>query len=221
MRSLFSEPDWEADRDRMIARHLRPRGISDPGVLRAMALVPRELFVPPSSRHRAYTDHALPLSHGQTISQPYMVAMMTQALELQGGERVLEVGTGSGYQAAVLSELCSRVWTVERVPELAQTASRLLRDLGYDNVEVRVGDGSRGWPEEAPFDAILVSAAAPHPPPSLLDQLEFHGGRLVVPVGEQDLQRVLRLTRSGSEYTTERMTACRFVPLLGAEGWEE
>jgi protein-L-isoaspartate(D-aspartate) O-methyltransferase len=150
-----------------------------------------------------------------------MVAVMTQALELQGSERVLEVGTGSGYQAAVLAELCTEVWTIERVPELAEQASILLRELGYSNVRVRVGDGSRGWGEAAPFDAILVAAAAPSPPPSLLDQLSADGGRLVIPVGEHDLQRVHRIRRYGTEFVTEAMTACRFVPLLGAEGWAE
>jgi len=148
-----------------------------------------------------------------------MVAVMTEALGLRGDERALEIGTGSGYQSAVLAELSVEVWTVERVPELAEEAALLLADLGYGNVEVRVGDGSLGLPEAAPFDAILVTAGAPAPPPSLLDQLDPDGGRLVVPVGGHDLQNVLRVTRSGTEFTTDEMTACRFVPLLGAEGW--
>jgi protein-L-isoaspartate(D-aspartate) O-methyltransferase len=215
----MTRADWESDRERMVRSQLRSRGIRDPRVLRAMSLVPRDRFVPQERRHRAYTDHALMLSHGQTISQPYMVAVMTEALELQGSERALEVGTGSGYQSAVLAELCAEVWTVERVMELAEEAALLLADLGYGNVAVQVGDGSLGWPEAAPFDAILVTAGAPAPPPSLLDQLDPDGGRLVVPVGGPDLQNVLRVTRSGTEFITDEMTACRFVPLLGAEGW--
>jgi len=215
----MNEADWESDRERMVRSQLRSRGIRDSRVLGAMSRVPRHRFVPPERRHRAYTDHALTLSHGQTISQPYMVAVMTEALGLRRDERALEVGTGSGYQSAVLAELCAEVWTVERVPELAEEAALLLADLGYGNVEVRVGDGSLGWPEAAPFDAILVTAGAPAPPPSLLDQLNPDGGRLVVPVGGHDLQNVLRVTRSGTEFTTDEMTACRFVPLLGAEGW--
>ena len=213
------QDDWESDREQMVRSQLRSRGIGDPRVLRAMSDVPRDRFVPVERRHRAYTDHALMLSHGQTISQPYMVAVMTQALELEGVERALEVGTGSGYQAAVLAELCAEVWTVERVPELAEAADMLLADLGYANIEVQLGDGSLGWPEAAPFDAILVTAGAPAPPPSLLDQLDPDGGRLVVPVGGPNLQNVLRVTRSGTEFTTDEMTACRFVPLLGKEGW--
>jgi len=213
------QADWESDRERMVRSQLRSRGIRDPRVLRAMSHVPRDRFVPEERRHRAYADHALMLSHGQTISQPFMVAVMTEALGLRGEERALEVGTGSGYQSAVLAELCAEVWTVERVEGLAEDAALLLADLGYGNVEVQVGDGSLGWPEAAPFDAILVTAGAPAPPPSLLDQLDPEGGRLVVPVGGPNLQNVLRVTRSGTEFTTDEMTACRFVPLLGAEGW--
>ena len=215
------DSDWDSVREQMVRGQLRSRGIGDSRVLDAMSTVPREHFVPPSRRPRAYTDHALPISHGQTISQPYMVAVMTQALGLLGPERVLEVGTGSGYQCAVLAELCSEVWSVERVPELAEQATALLEDLGYANVHVCVADGSLGLPEEAPFDAILVTAGAPAVPAALLDQLHEDGARLVIPVGERDVQHVLRVTRSGTEFTTERMTACRFVPLVGAEGWDE
>jgi protein-L-isoaspartate(D-aspartate) O-methyltransferase len=181
--------------------------------------VPRERFVPEAARARAYGDHALSIGHGQTISQPYMVAVMTQALDLARGDRVLEVGTGSGYQAAVLAELAREVWSVERIPELADRATALLGELGYANVHVRAGDGTLGWPEQAPFDAIVVTAGAPASPRSLLSQLAPGGGRLVAPVGDRELQHLEIVERRGADYVTRRSIGCRFVPLLGAEGW--
>jgi len=211
--------DWTAQRAHMIRAHLQARSITSPRVLEAFGRVPRERFVPEAARSRAYGDHALSIGHGQTISQPYMVAVMTQALELAGGERVLEVGTGSGYQAAVLAELAREVWSVERIPELADQATDLLADLGYANVHVRAGDGTLGWPEEAPFDAIVVTAGAPASPQTLLAQLAPGGGRLVVPVGDRDLQYLEIVERRATEYVTRRSIGCRFVPLLGAEGW--
>jgi protein-L-isoaspartate(D-aspartate) O-methyltransferase len=205
----------------MVDRQIAARGIRDTRVLQALTQVPRHRFVPPALTSHAYADHAMSIGEEQTISQPYMVAVMTEALGLEGPERVLEVGTGSGYQAAVLAELAHEVFSVERIPSLADAADALLRELGYANVRLRTGDGSEGWPEEAPFDAILVTAGAPAPPPSLMDQLSPDGGRLVAPVGDRDLQRIVRVERSGSSFTKERLLSCRFVPLLGAEGWPE
>ncbi|HSW31486.1 MAG TPA: protein-L-isoaspartate(D-aspartate) O-methyltransferase [Longimicrobiales bacterium] len=211
--------DPAAERAHMVRTHLQGRGVACPRVLAALARVPRERFVPESARSRAYADQALSIGHGQTISQPFMVAVMTQALELQEGARVLEVGTGSGYQAAVLAELAREIWSVELVPELARAAALLLAELGYANVHVRAGDGSLGWPEEAPFDAIVVTAGAPGTPRSLLAQLSPDGGRLVAPVGDRELQYLEIVERRGTEYVTRRSMGCRFVPLLGAEGW--
>jgi len=205
-------------RARLVER-LREQGIRDLSVLQAFAQTPRHLFVPEAVRHRAYEDAALPIGGGQTISQPFTQARYLEALRLQGRERVLEIGTGSGYQAAVLAAMGAEVYTVERIPELAETARGLLDELGYGDVRVRVGDGSAGWPEKGPFDAILVAAGAPEPPPSLLDQLDPDGGRLVVPVGDRELQNLVLVERSGTEFTTRRMMACRFVPLVGADGW--
>jgi len=215
----MSQRDWSAERAHMVRAQLQPRGVSSARVLHAMGRVPRELFVPESARARAYGDHALSIGRGQTISQPYMVAVMTEAMELTGGERVLEVGTGSGYQAAVLAELARDVWSVERIPELAREAAGLLAELGYANVHVRAGDGTLGWPEAAPFDAIMVTAGAPDAPPSLLAQMSPDGGRLVVPVGDRELQYLEIVERRGTEYVTRRTIGCRFVPLVGAEGW--
>jgi protein-L-isoaspartate(D-aspartate) O-methyltransferase len=213
--------DWAAERAHMIRAHLQGRGVTSARVLEALERVPRERFVPELAWPRAYADQALSIGHGQTISQPYMVAVMTQALELEDDERVLEVGTGSGYQAAVLAELAREVWSVERIPELAGGAAALLAELGYGNVHVRAGDGSLGWPEQAPFDAIVVTAAAPGTPPSLLAQLSPEGGRLVAPVGDRELQHLEIVERRGAEYVTRHSIGCRFVPLLGAEGWTD
>ncbi len=198
----------------MVAEQLRDRGITDDRVLAAMERVPRELFVDPAVRNRAYEDAALPLSAGQTISQPFMVALIAQALALQGHERVLDVGTGSGYQAAVLAELADEVVSIERVPELAEQARATLEKAGYGGVEVIVGDGTLGVPDRAPFAAIAVAAAAPGLPQALYEQLHV-GGRLVVPVGDRFGQRLEVVVRSPEGPAVVHSVQCRFVPLIG------
>jgi protein-L-isoaspartate(D-aspartate) O-methyltransferase len=204
----------------MVHRQLRLRGIDEERVLDAMLAVPRELFVPEEQRARAYEDAALPIGSGQTISQPYMVALIATLLEVRPGDRVLDVGTGSGYQAAVLAELGADVHSIERVPELAAGARRTLAAAGYGGrVEVHVGDGTRGLPDEAPFAAIAVAAAAPRLPPSLYEQLEERG-RLVIPVGPRKEQLLQVVVRSPEGPAVLRSVPCRFVPLLGAEGFE-
>jgi protein-L-isoaspartate(D-aspartate) O-methyltransferase len=205
-------------RREMVERQLRSRDVSDERVLRAMERVPRELFVPEPLRSRAYDDAALPIGAGQTISQPYMVARICEALALRGDERVLDVGSGSGYQAAVLAELAAEVDTIERVPELAELARANLDAAGYERVRVHVGDGSRGLAERAPFDAIAVAAAAPELPQTLYDQLEPRG-RLVVPVGRRGIQRLEVIIRSPEGPAVIRSVPCRFVPLVGEEGF--
>jgi protein-L-isoaspartate(D-aspartate) O-methyltransferase len=206
--------------DRELAELLSRSGIHDQHVLGAIARLDRSDFVPEGSRRVAGQDRPLPIGHGQTISQPYVVAFMTQALELRGSERVLEIGTGSGYQAAVLAQLCGEVYTVEIIPELAQAASERLARLGFDNVHLRQGDGTLGWPEVAPFDAIMGTAAPERLPPSLLEQLR-PGGRLVLPVGPtggvQELIRVTRPLGEGSMPQVERLLPVRFVPMTKAE----
>jgi protein-L-isoaspartate(D-aspartate) O-methyltransferase len=204
----------------MVAEQLRARGIRDARVLAAMGRVPRELFVPESLRARAYADGALPIGHGATISQPYMVAAICELLGLSGDENALDVGTGSGYQAAVLAELAKSVVTIERVPELAEQARAALAEGGYGDVEVRVGDGTLGVPDRAPFDAIAVAAAAPELPPPLYDQLAA-GGRIVLPVGRRRSQRLELVVRSPEGPSVLRSVPCRFVPLLGAEGFSD
>jgi protein-L-isoaspartate(D-aspartate) O-methyltransferase len=197
----------------MVAAQIEGRGIRDPRALAAMRKVPRHLFVPAALGRDAYSDHPLPIGHGQTISQPYIVAFMTEALGLRGGETVLEVGTGSGYQAAVLAEIAARVYTIEIVAPLAEEARERLARLGYRNVEVRAGDGYQGWAEKAPFDAVIVTAAAPRVPEPLKQQLK-DGGRLVIPVGE-DEQELTVLTRRGAEFAVEHVLPVRFVPMTG------
>jgi protein-L-isoaspartate(D-aspartate) O-methyltransferase len=204
---------------RMVDEQLRGRDIADTRVLRAMERVPREAFVPPDLRRRAYDDAALPIGSGQTISQPYMVARILQELGLDGDERALDVGTGSGYQAAVLAQLAQEVHSIERIPELAEQARRNLEEADIANVEVHVGDGSRGLPDHAPFDAIAVAAAAPDVPKALYDQLKV-GGRLVVPVGKRHGQRLEVIVRSPEGPAVIRSVPCRFVPLLGEGGFE-
>ena len=203
-----------------LAALLRRRGISDERVLIAIARVPRELFVPAHLERSAYDDQALPIGHGQTISQPFMVATICAALELDGAERVLDVGTGSGYQAAVLAELAAEVVTVERVPELADRARATLERAGYGRVEVRQGDGTLGVPERAPFDGIAVAAAAPAVPEPLYDQLA-EGGRIVVPVGSLRDQWLQVVVRQPDGPVVMRSVPCRFVPLIGSEGFAE
>lgn len=212
--------DYELARRRMVEDQLVARGIRDREVLRAMGRVPRHRFVEEALRARAYGDHPLPIGHGQTISQPYMVALMTEALGLTGDERVLEIGTGSGYQTAVLAEIAERVLSIERVAPLARRARALLEELGYHGVAVRHGDGTLGWPEHAPYDAVIVTAGAPRAPRRLIEQL-VEGGRLVVPVGDRSVQRLLRVTRAGEGTLEEDLGGCVFVPLRGSDGWEE
>ena len=212
----------------MVERQLRRRGITDEGVLEAMAAVPRERFVPEHERRRSYNDSALPIGQGQTISQPWIVAAISQALELRGDERVLEIGTGSGYSAAVLARLAAEVITIERLAELAGAARELLAELGADNVEVVVRDGSRGYPERAPYHGIAVHATAPGAPPSLIEQLSI-GGRLVVPIATDGADMLTVFTREAEEVDPETgeglgrrsLGACRFVPLIGREGFGE
>jgi protein-L-isoaspartate(D-aspartate) O-methyltransferase len=202
----------------MVERQLRGRDVVDERVLAAMERVPRELFVPEGLRDRAYDDAALPIGGGQTISQPYMVARIAEALALTGDERVLDVGSGSGYQAAVLAELAAEVDTIERVPELAELARANLAAAGYDRVRVHLGDGTRGLPARAPFDAIAVAAAAPELPRTLYEQLEPRG-RMVVPVGKYGIQRLEVVVRSPEGPAVVRSVPCRFVPLVGEEGF--
>ncbi|HVU00321.1 MAG TPA: protein-L-isoaspartate(D-aspartate) O-methyltransferase [Polyangiaceae bacterium] len=211
----------QLERSRMVDRHLVPRGISDPRVLEAFRSVPREAFLPPGLEEFAYRDVALPIASGQTISQPYIVGLTVQALGLRGGERVLEIGTGSGYAAAILGHLAREVFTVERVPELAEQARERLPRLGHHNVRVLLGDGTLGWPEHAPFDAIAVAASGPDVPKALLDQLAI-GGRLVIPVGDESSQELVRIVRDADDhYRRESLGDVRFVPLIGEQGWAD
>ena len=211
--------DWEAQRLQMVEQQLRRRGIRDERVLEAMSKIPREQFVPEKVRPWAYADEPLSIGYGQTVSQPYMTALMAQALELKGTEKVLEVGTGCGYAAAVLAHLAAKVVTIEIVRELADMARRNLEAVGLaDKVMVVTGDGSRGYPDMAPYDAISVAAAAPNIPPALVDQLN-DPGRLVIPVGSLSEQELVVLTKSGGKTKTRVAALCRFVPLRGGEGW--
>ena len=203
----------------MVSEQIVARGVRTPPVLAAMQRVPRHRFVPPDDQAYAYSDGALPIGRGQTISQPYIVALMTDLLHLSGGERVLEIGTGSGYQAAVLGELAAEVHTLELLPELAERASRTLAELGYTTVHVHTGDGSLGWPAAAPYAGILVAAAAPGVPQPLLDQLA-EGGRLVLPVGDRSMQYLEVWQRCGGEFVSERNIPVAFVPLRGEHGWK-
>jgi protein-L-isoaspartate(D-aspartate) O-methyltransferase len=204
-------------RHRLVAE-LRREGVHDERVLAAIAAVPRELFVPPEQREDAYRNAPLPIGAGQTISQPLVVGLMTQALALQGSERVLEVGTGSGYQAAVLCRLAARIVSVERFPELAARARAVLDRIGCRTVEIHVSNGTLGWPADAPYDAIIVTAGAPAVPASLVEQLA-DGGRLVIPVGDRTQQELVLVTREGGSTRTQTLGPVRFVPLVGEEGW--
>jgi protein-L-isoaspartate(D-aspartate) O-methyltransferase len=210
--------DLAPQRARMVEEQLRGRGIRDERVLAAMAKVPREKFVAPEFERQAYADSPIPIGAGQTVSQPYMAAAMVEALELQPSDRVLEVGTGTGYEAAVLAELAAEVWTIERHAELAEKARPILSDLGYANVHVIEGDGSLGLPQRAPFDKIVVAAGAPHAPPSLVEQLA-EGGIIAVPVGDRGQQQLQVARKIGGEMVISRYVLCCFVPLIGAEGW--
>jgi protein-L-isoaspartate(D-aspartate) O-methyltransferase len=205
----------------MVEEQVIARGIADQRVIDAMLKVPRHKFVEQALEGKAYQDAPLPIGEKQTISQPYMVAVMSEALALNGSETVLEIGTGSGYQAAVLALLADRVFSLERIPSLARRARKVLDECGFGKVNIRLADGTQGWQEMAPFDAILVTAGAPEVPQHYLDQLAV-GGRLIIPVGDQESQLLLRVTRTGEkEYLEEKMLGCRFVPLIGNYGWQE
>ncbi|HEU5410990.1 MAG TPA: protein-L-isoaspartate(D-aspartate) O-methyltransferase [Candidatus Acidoferrales bacterium] len=217
---VSDQDDWAARRRAMVEEQIRKRGVKSGVLLEAMMRVPRHLFVPEELASRAYEDRALGIGEQQTISQPYMVASMTEYLELRGDEGVLEVGTGSGYQAAILAELAREVITVEQNVALAESARARLDSLGYRNVRVEIGDGTFGWPEAAPFDGILVAAAAPAIPQPLVTQLA-DGGRLIIPVGASDKQMLMRVRKRGGEITQEKLFPCQFVPLLGRYGWAD
>jgi protein-L-isoaspartate(D-aspartate) O-methyltransferase len=213
----MTEERYDRLRQQMVAEQLQSRGIRDQRVLEAMRIISRHLFVPENFRAQAYEDMPLPIGYQQTISQPYIVALMLEALELTGTERVLEIGTGSGYQAALLGWLAKYVYTVEIIPELAQSARAML--TAYENVEVLVANGSIGWKAGAPYDAIIVAAASPTVPQSLIEQLQ-EGGRLVLPVGELCSQELLRMRKQEGKVVTENLGGCAFVPLVGEEGWK-
>jgi len=211
---------FKEDIERMIKNQLMSRGIKDERVLDAFRKVPRHKFVRPEDIDYAYEDGPLPIGHGQTISQPYIVALMTQALEIEETDKVLEIGTGSGYQTAILSILSKEVYSVEKVPHLAEVTREKLKAMGYDNIYIKIGDGTKGWAENAPYNAIMVTAASPKVPSSLWDQLALEG-RLIIPVGDmfsQELQ-LLKKTEEGGVKTS--LGGCRFVPLLGENGWED
>lgn len=213
--------DYSIARRNMVDRQLKARGINDPRVLAAVGQIPRHLFVEDAFASQAYGDFPLPIGEKQTISQPYMVGLMSEALQLTGKEKVLEIGTGSGYQAAVLAKLAGRVFSVERIPTLARRARRILDSIGCGSVNIKVTDGTLGWEEEAPFDAIVVTAGAPSVPDCYLRQLAI-GGRLVIPVGDMGIQTLKRITRIGeNNFSEEQLVDCRFVPLLGKLGWHE
>jgi protein-L-isoaspartate(D-aspartate) O-methyltransferase len=220
MKASSSMMNFQKARDRMVEAQLISRGIQDPRVLEAMRKVPRHMFVDEALKDQAYGDHPIPIGDKQTISQPYIVALMTETLKLQGNEKVLEIGTGSGYQAAVLAELAARVFSIERFPNLAYRASQTLHKLGYKNVIVRVADGTLGWPDEAPFDAIMITAGAPKIPQPLVDQLAM-GGRLVVPVGDRLSQELFLAERVPEGIKKTNLGGVRFVDLVGKWGWQE
>lgn len=211
--------EYKGTREEMVEQQLRERGIADEKVLSAMRRVPRHRFVDAALASRAYGDHALPIGGGQTISQPYMVALMSEALRLSGGERILEIGTGSGYQTAVLAEFTPRLFSIERHADLARSAAATLKDLGYANVILKTGDGTIGWPEHGPYDRIVVTAGAPDVPPALFDQLA-EGGLLVIPIGDREVQTLEVIVKERGKALSRRLIECAFVPLVGREGWE-
>jgi protein-L-isoaspartate(D-aspartate) O-methyltransferase len=211
---------YQQRRERMVNTQIASRGIRDQRVLSAMLAVPRHRFVPGHVIGSAYRDSPLPIGDGQTISQPYIVALMTELLQLAGGDKVLEIGTGSGYQAAILGQIAAKVITVERIANLAQEASRTLTELGYDNIHIKVGDGTVGWPAELPYDAIIVTAAAPSLSEPLVQQLA-DGGRLVAPIGPRYTQTLVRVRRTGDQFHTESLIGVAFVPLIGEHGWQD
>lgn len=212
--------DFSKARLKMVEEQIISRGIKDPRVIAAMKKVPRHLFIEEALQSQAYSDHPLPIGEKQTISQPYIVALMTESLQLRGDEKVLEIGTGSGYQAAILAELSEKVLTIERIRPLAIKARKLLHELGYFNIEIKIFDGTYGWIEEGPFDAIVVTAGAPDIPQPLVDQLSM-GGRLVIPVGDPYVQDLMRITKTKEKIRKEDLGGCRFVKLIGKYGWED
>lgn len=211
--------DFEKERAEMVENQIKARGIKNPRVLRAMMKVPRHLFVPEELQKYAYEDHPLSIGEGQTISQPYMVALMTELLEPTEEDRILEIGTGSGYQTAILAELAKEVYTIERIGSLMERAQKTLSSLGYKNIFFKLGDGTLGWQEHAPYNGIIVTAGAPAPPQPLIDQLA-EGGRLVIPCGDEYSQTLWRITRAGNELIKEDFGGCRFVKLIGKYGWK-
>ncbi len=213
--------EYAIARRRMVERQIVAKGIQDPLVIEAMKRVPRHRFVEEALWSQAYGDYPLPIGDKQTISQPFMVALMTQALELRGGEKVLEIGTGSGYQAAILSQIASRVYSVERISRLARRARQVLDEIGCTNVNIKLSDGTIGWESEAPFDGIVVTAGSPKVPSHYLEQLTI-GGRLIIPVGGRGSQVLKCIVRQSSdEFKEENLLGCRFVPLIGKDGWSE
>lgn len=216
----MNQDRYSVERQSMVETQLRARGIKDERVLAAMARVPRHEFVAEPFRREAYEDHPLPIGENQTVSQPYIVAIMLQALELDGSERVLEIGTGSGYQTALLAELAREVFSVERYASLAMSAEEVIHRLNYMNVSIRIGDGTQGWPEKAPFDAITVTAAAPRVPAALFGQLR-EGGRMIVPVGPAYAQELMLIRKENDSPMITKMEGCRFVPLIGEHGYSE
>ncbi|OGP75041.1 MAG: protein-L-isoaspartate O-methyltransferase [Deltaproteobacteria bacterium RBG_16_49_23] len=212
--------DFSKVRLKMVEEQIAARGIKDSRVIAAIKKVPRHLFVEEALQSQAYSDHPLPIGEKQTISQPYMVALMTEAMELKGKERILEIGAGSGYQTAILAELAQEVFSVERIRSLAIRARKLLYELGYFNVEIKIFDGTYGWAEKSPFDAITVTAGSPDIPQPFYDQLSM-GGRLVIPVGDADAQDLFRITKTEGGMKKENLGGCRFVKLIGRYGWED
>jgi protein-L-isoaspartate(D-aspartate) O-methyltransferase len=212
--------DYRHARERMVKNQLISRGISDKRVLGAMEKIPRHFFVEEALRGEAYNDHPLPIGHKQTISQPYIVALMTEALELTGDEKTLEIGTGSGYQAAILAELSKRVYTIERIRALMVRARKILDELGYNNILFKAFDGTIGWKEHEPYDAIIVTAGAPKIPQPLLDQLA-DGGRLIIPVGNRFSQELIKVVKRTGTLMEKSLGGCRFVDLVGEYGWRE
>jgi len=212
--------DFNLSRERMVKNQLVTRGIKDERVLRVMGKIPRHLFIEDALYGEAYNDHPVPIGEKQTISQPYIVALMTEALELKGDENTLEIGTGSGYQTAILAELSSRVYTIERIKSLLGNARKLLSRLGYDNILFKAFDGTLGWKEYAPFDAIMVTAGAPHIAKPLIDQLADNG-RMIIPVGDRYSQELIKVIRKGKDLEQKSLGGCRFVNLIGAHGWSD
>lgn len=212
--------DFKLARERMVKNQLMPRSIRDERVLQAMGKIPRHLFIQEALAGEAYNDHPVPIGEKQTISQPYIVALMTEALELKGSENTLEIGTGSGYQTAILAELSSRVFTVERIKSLLVKARKLLAKLGYNNILFKAFDGTLGWKDYTPFDAIMVTAGAPNVPEPLKEQLADNG-RIIIPVGDRYTQELIKITRKGESFEQESLGGCRFVNLIGVHGWKE